>query len=72
VAKLVTPTAVPTVVPTALMHQNKAIATAATAFASNFVGTLDLLPALEGNGLFPISVTRPFFTRICAEKRFSP
>jgi hypothetical protein len=31
VAKVVTPTVVPTVVPTALMHQNTAIAIAATA-----------------------------------------
>jgi hypothetical protein len=30
VAKVVTPTVVPTVVPTALMHQNTAIAIAAT------------------------------------------
>jgi hypothetical protein len=30
VANVVTPTVVPTVVPTALMHQNNAIATAAT------------------------------------------
>ena len=72
VAKLVTPTAVPTVVPTALMHQNKAIATAATAFARNLRGALDLLPVPEGNGLCPIRFTRPFFSRICASKRRHP
>ena len=42
------------------MHQNKAMATAATAFASNFRGTLDLLTAPEVNGLFPISVHPSF------------
>jgi hypothetical protein len=38
VAKVVTPTVVPTVVPTALMHQNTAIAIAATACASSLRG----------------------------------
>jgi hypothetical protein len=38
VAKVVTPTVVPTVVPTALMHQNSAIATAATVWANSFPG----------------------------------
>jgi hypothetical protein len=43
--KVVTPTAVPTVVPTKLMHQNAAIATAATARAKTLRGAFDSLPA---------------------------
>jgi hypothetical protein len=38
VASVVIPTVVPTVVPTALMHQNNAIATAATVLANSFPG----------------------------------
>ena len=38
VAKVVTPSVVATVVPTALMHQNSAIATPATVCANSFPG----------------------------------
>ena len=38
VARVVTPRVVPIVVPTALMHQNTAIATAATVWANSFPG----------------------------------
>jgi hypothetical protein len=42
VASVVTPTVVPMVVPTALMHQNTAIATAATVCARSFRGVIRL------------------------------
>lgn len=48
VAKVVTPTVVPMVVPTALMDQNTAIAMAATALANSFRGD---------KGLFIIPLT---------------
>jgi hypothetical protein len=51
VASVATPTVVPIVVPTALMHQNTAIATAAAAFASSMRGD---------NRLFIIPLTLPF------------
>jgi hypothetical protein len=57
VASVVTPTVVPIVVPTALMHQNTAIATAATALASSMRGA---------KRLFIIPLTLPFFPHISA------
>jgi hypothetical protein len=57
VARVVTPTVVPTVVPTALMHQNTAIATAATALASSMRGA---------KRLFIIPLTLPFSPHISA------
>ena len=56
VARVVTPTVVPTVVPTALMHQNTAIAMAATALASSLRGA---------KTLFAIPLTLPFSPHIC-------
>ena len=43
VAKVVTPSVVATVVPTALKHQNSAIATAATVWANSFPGDKSLM-----------------------------
>jgi len=60
VASVVTPTVVPIVVPTALMHQNTAIATAATALASNMRGA---------KILFLIPLTLPFSPHICIFKQ---
>jgi hypothetical protein len=57
VASVVTPTVVPIVVPTALMHQNTAIATAATALASG------------AKILFLIPLTLPFSPHICIFKQ---
>jgi hypothetical protein len=54
---VVTPTVVPTVVPTALMHQNTAIATAATALASSMRGA---------KRLFIIPLTLSFSPHISA------
>jgi hypothetical protein len=56
VASVVTPTVMPIVVPTALMHQNTAIATAAAAFASSMRGD---------KKLFIIPLTLPFSPHIC-------
>jgi hypothetical protein len=56
VAKVVTPTVVPTVVPTALIHQNTAIAAAATTLASRLRGA---------KMLFLIPLTLPFSPHIC-------
>jgi len=47
VAKPVTPTVVPTVVPTALMHQNTAIAAAATILASTLWGAFKVPFAIQ-------------------------
>jgi hypothetical protein len=52
---------VPTVVPTALTHQNKAIAAAAAALANHLRGAFD--PALR---LFPIPFNRPFLSHAAA------
>ena len=60
VAKVVTPTVVPTVVPMALMHQNTAIAIAATACASSLRGE---------KRLFIIPLTLPFSPHICVQIR---
>jgi hypothetical protein len=72
-ARVVTPTVVPTAVPTvptALIHQNKAIATAATARASSLRGVFGLAPAREdANMLFPIPLTLPFTPHICIFKQ---
>jgi hypothetical protein len=58
VANVVTPTVVPTVVPTALMHQNTAIAIAATACANSLRGVKRLLI---------IPLTLPFSPHICLQ-----
>ena len=52
VAKVVTPMAVPMVVPTALMHQNSVIATAATVWANSFLGDKRrfIIPLLSRKG----------------------
>jgi hypothetical protein len=56
VASAVTPTVVPTVVPTALMHQNTAMAAAATALANSILGA---------KRTFIILLTLPFSPHIC-------
>jgi hypothetical protein len=54
------------VVPTALKHQNKAIAAAATDLASHPRGPFDPASARADKRLFPIPFNRPFLSHAAA------